>query len=122
MIESELIIDLRKPVFAPEEPLIGGNFLFHSINGCSPHELTQDLNNLNNQQRTVVKKILAARDYLLLLGMPGTGKSSTLAVAVRCLVSKGYRVLITSYTHSAVDTLLSKLDEVGMVSIQYYTV
>ena len=71
------------------------------------------------QQRDVVKKMLSARDYLLLLGMPGTGKSSTLAVAVRCLVSRGYKVLITSYTHSAVDALLAKLEEVGMVILTF---
>ena len=82
--------------------------------GCSPAELTTSLSSLNNQQQEAVRRIISAKDYVLLLGMPGTGKSSTLAFAIRSLVSKGHRVLITSYTHSAVDTLVTKLKDSGM--------
>jgi DNA replication ATP-dependent helicase Dna2 len=41
--------------------------------------------------------------------MPGTGKSSTVSFIVRCLVALGGSVLITSHTHSAVDTVLLKV-------------
>ena len=44
------------------------------------------------------------------------GKTSTIAFVARLLVAQGKRVLITSYTHSAVDNVLLKLMESGMVS------
>lgn len=44
--------------------------------------------------------------------MPGSGKSTTTAILVQSLVSSGKKVLLTSYTHSAVDTILLKLLQV----------
>ena len=52
---------------------------------------------------------------MLIQGLPGTGKSATIAFITRLLVSRGKRVLLTSYTHSAVDNLLCKLIDSGMV-------
>ena len=46
--------------------------------------------------------------------MPGTGKTSTVAFTVRCLLHLGKSVLVTSYTHSAVDNLLLKLVNHGV--------
>ncbi|KAJ3680646.1 hypothetical protein LUZ60_016924 [Juncus effusus] len=64
---------------------------------------------LNDDQRRSIHKILAARDYALILGMPGTGKTHTMAHAVKSLLIRGSTVLLTSYTNSAVDNLLLKL-------------
>ena len=47
-------------------------------------------------------------------GLPGTGKTSTIAFLTRLLVVRGKRVLNTGYTHAAVDNLLLKLKECGM--------
>ena len=44
----------------------------------------------------------------------GTGKTSTIAFVARLLAAQGKRVLITSYTHAAVDNLLMKLMECGV--------
>ncbi|WFC96743.1 DNA helicase [Malassezia brasiliensis] len=63
----------------------------------------------NDEQRRAVAQALTARDYALVLGMPGTGKSTTLAALVHLLVAAGQSVLLCSYTHSAVDTVLAKL-------------
>lgn len=41
--------------------------------------------------------------------MPGSGKTTTIVAMVRILLLCGCRILITSYTHSAIDTLLVKL-------------
>lgn len=46
--------------------------------------------------------------------MPGTGKTSLISFLVRLLIAHGKRVLVTSYTHSAVDTVLLKLVEKGV--------
>lgn len=47
-------------------------------------------------------------------GLPGSGKTSTISFVARLLAAHGKRVLITSYTHAAVDTLLMKLMECGV--------
>src|SRR3546814_6264208 len=46
--------------------------------------------------------------------MPGTGKTSTIACLVRTLVARGATVLLSSYTHSAVDNMLQKLVDAGV--------
>uniref|UniRef100_A0A8D8UI54 DNA replication ATP-dependent helicase/nuclease n=1 Tax=Cacopsylla melanoneura TaxID=428564 RepID=A0A8D8UI54_9HEMI len=67
------------------------------------------LSKLNSGQKKAVLKVLTAKDYLLIKGMPGTGKSSTLACLIELLVRLKLTVLVTSHTHSAVDNLLMRL-------------
>ena len=56
--------------------------------------------------------MLCSQDYTLLLGMPGTGKTTTIACLVQVLVARGNSVLLTSHTNSAVDNVLLKLKKV----------
>ncbi|KAF5207658.1 DNA replication ATP-dependent helicase/nuclease DNA2 [Thalictrum thalictroides] len=70
--------------------------------------------NLNHDQRRAIHKILTAKDYALILGMPGTGKTSTMVHAVKALLIRGSSILLTSYTNSAVDNLLIKLKLQGI--------
>ncbi|OQR92100.1 hypothetical protein ACHHYP_04055 [Achlya hypogyna] len=64
---------------------------------------------MNPDQQRAIENVLHAKDYALILGMPGTGKTSAITMCVRLLLHLGFSVLVTSYTHSAVDTLLLKL-------------
>jgi DNA replication ATP-dependent helicase Dna2 len=64
----------------------------------------------------LASKVFCARDYTLLQGLPGTGKTCTLAFVARLLAAHGRRVLITSYTHAAVDNVVLKLMESGLAS------
>ncbi|KAM7197362.1 tripartite DNA replication factor [Rhypophila sp. PSN 637] len=64
---------------------------------------------LNSDQTAAVEKVMSAEDYALVLGMPGTGKTTTIAHIIRALISQGKSVLLTSYTHTAVDNILLKL-------------
>jgi DNA replication ATP-dependent helicase Dna2 len=69
----------------------------------------KDRENINVDQRRAIQKVMSAQDYALVLGMPGTGKTTTIAHIIRALVSQGKSVLLTSYTHTAVDNILLKL-------------
>ena len=67
--------------------------------------------NVNVDQRRAIEKVMTARDYALVLGMPGTGKTTTIAHIIRALVSQNKSVLLTSYTHTAVDNILLKIKD-----------
>ena len=64
---------------------------------------------INADQRAAIEKIMTAKEYALVLGMPGTGKTTTIAHIIRALVSDGKSVLLTSFTHTAVDNILLKI-------------
>lgn len=68
---------------------------------------------MNTDQKAAVDKVMAAQDYALVLGMPGTGKTTTIAQIIRALVAQGKSVLLTSYTHTAVDNILLKTRDAG---------
>ena len=72
--------------------------------------------NLNVDQKCAIEKVMSAKDYALVLGMPGTGKTTTIAHIIRALTSQGKSVLLTSYTHTAVDNILLKIrkDNIGV--------
>ena len=100
----ELIIERRRPVFRKGHsayPKYEGNALF------------------NLDQRAAIEKVMTANDYALILGMPGTGKTTTIGHIIRSLVSQGKSVLLTSYTHTAVDNILLKIknDEISILRL-----
>ncbi|CAP97824.1 Tripartite DNA replication factor [Penicillium rubens] len=78
-----------------------------------------DSGNLNVDQRQAIDKVMSAKDYALVLGMPGTGKTTTIAHIIRALVAQGKSVLLTSYTHTAVDNILLKIrdDDIRVLRI-----
>ncbi|KAJ7134639.1 Dna2-domain-containing protein [Mycena epipterygia] len=100
----ELVVDLKAPVFAENTP-------------PPPPHLARLFEHLNENQREAMQKVLAAQDYAMILGMPGTGKTTVIAAIIKVLVAMGKTVLLTSYTHSAVDTILLKLKEKADFSI-----
>lgn len=95
----QLVVDLRNPRFDAD------HFLDPLPAGVAKA-------NLNPSQLAAMTKVLQARDYALVLGMPGTGKTTLVAEIIKELVRRGKTVLLTSYTHSAVDTILLKLLDV----------
>ena len=64
---------------------------------------------LNVDQKNAISKVMEAQEYALVLGMPGTGKTTTIAHIIRALTASGKSVLLTSYTHTAVDNILLKI-------------
>lgn len=69
---------------------------------------------MNADQRNAVSAVLQMRDYALILGMPGTGKTSTIVHAIQGLLAAGKTVLLTAYTNSAVDNIALKLISAGI--------
>lgn len=68
---------------------------------------------LNPSQKAAVRQALWAPGGALIQGPPGTGKTTVIAHAVRELVARGKRVLVSAFTNTAVDTILTKLLDVG---------
>lgn len=68
---------------------------------------------LNEQQNLAVERALRMRDYLLIHGPPGTGKTSVIAEIVRQLCQRGERVLLAAFTNQAVDNMLKRLESEG---------
>lgn len=95
----ELVVRLAPPAFDASRAVFGG--------------LEDEYRRLDACQQEAVRRILETQDYCLVLGMPGTGKSTTLAFAIRLLVALGRTVLLSSHTHSAVDNILLKLRRGG---------
>ncbi|KAG7236010.1 hypothetical protein INR49_001408 [Caranx melampygus] len=97
----ELVVDLRPPEF------------ISNLSSVLPREAKDTVANilkgLNKPQKQAMKKVLLSKDYTLIVGMPGTGKTTTICTLVRILHACGFSVLLTSYTHSAVDNILLKL-------------
>ena len=100
-----LVVDLEPPRFKPIPTQ-------YTISSSS-------LDSLNVDQKRAIEKVMSAQDYALVLGMPGTGKTYTIAHIIRALVSQGKSVLLTSYTHTAVDNILLKLrdDKMGILRL-----
>jgi predicted DNA helicase len=69
---------------------------------------------LNKSQREAVLRCLAAQDFFLIHGPPGTGKTITCVEVIIQLVNRGYRVLATADSNVAVDNLVERLDKLGV--------
>ncbi|XP_045503688.1 DNA replication ATP-dependent helicase/nuclease DNA2 [Colias croceus] len=95
----KLIIDKESPVFTQKLPREVGRLG------------SKLMRSLNIEQQRAVLKALAANDYALLQGLPGTGKTQTISVLIQMLVALKQRVLVTAHTHSAVDTVLTRLPD-----------
>ncbi|KAJ2757977.1 DNA replication endonuclease-helicase Dna2, partial [Coemansia nantahalensis] len=102
-----LVVDLDPPTFAPLHANVEARVL-----------AVQTAKRLNAGQAHVIRTVLAANDYALVLGMPGTGKTTTIAELVGVLVGLGKSVLLASYTHIAVDNVLLKLADRGIPMVR----
>ncbi|MGM0387850.1 MAG: AAA domain-containing protein [Natrinema limicola] len=60
----------------------------------------------NRNQNEAVTKAVGAKDCALIHGPPGTGKTYTIAQAIRAMVERGERVLLSAFTNRAVDNAL----------------
>jgi len=106
----ELVVDLRPPVFNKQYDELLESTHYGPI-------LLETSKPLNSSQNLAMEKVLNAEDYALILGMPGTGKTTVITTLIKALVDLGKTVFLTSYTHSAVDTILLKLKDTAKFPI-----
>ncbi|XP_064613334.1 DNA replication ATP-dependent helicase/nuclease DNA2-like [Liolophura sinensis] len=97
-----LLIDVDKPLFLP------------TMSKGVIEKVRSVFKSLNKPQKTAILKVLMSKDYILIKGYPGTGKTSTIVALVKILKLLGHSVLLASYTHSAVDNILLKLKRDGL--------
>lgn len=92
---SRLVCDLDAPRFNPRHDDIPFND-----------------SNLDEHQQEAIRHVLCATDYALIIGMPGTGKTSTLAFLIHYIVQvRQETVLLVSHTHAAIDNVLIRLKD-----------
>ena len=79
-----------------------------------PQQALKPRPDFNDEQNLAVTRALQMRDYLLIHGPPGTGKTSVIAEIVKRLCQGGQRVLLAGFTNQAVDNMLVRLEREGM--------
>lgn len=73
---------------------------------------------LNPEQQEAVTRALAAEDFFLVHGPPGTGKSTVLAEIAAQAAARGHRLLCTAASNAAVDHLLELCLEAGLRAVR----
>ena len=73
---------------------------------------------LNPEQRDAVERALAAEDFFLVHGPPGTGKSHVLAEVAAQAVARGQRLLCCAASNAAVDHLLELCLDRGVRAVR----
>lgn len=106
----DLIVNQRPPKFLPR---FNNNFNESLLKEFDEsYGLFKDFQIMDEYQREAFYKAIETLDYSLILGMPGTGKTTTLSFIIRYLVLiMGKSVLISSHTHTAIDHIALKLQE-----------
>ncbi|CAG9808331.1 unnamed protein product [Chironomus riparius] len=94
-----IIVDKMQPQFS--------NSLPKSIQ----QKIDQTLLEMNPVQRNAILKALTCESYMLIKGLPGTGKTQTLVNLIHLLMVMKKSIIITSHTNSAVDNILLRLKE-----------
>src|SRR6218665_2344114 len=73
---------------------------------------------LNPEQQDAVARALAAEDFFLVHGPPGTGKSTVLAEVAAQAVAQGQRLLCAAASNAAVDHLLDLCLDKGLRAVR----
>ena len=69
----------------------------------------------NQMQMEAIIKGILTKDLLLVLGPPGTGKTSVISLWVEYFIKQGKRVLISSQNNAAVDNVLERFKGKGEI-------
>lgn len=72
--------------------------------------------NLTSEQKSIVYKAFEAKDYFLIWGPPGTGKTSVVLKNIVQAIEKytDQKILLLAYTNRAVDEICESLERAGL--------
>jgi DNA replication ATP-dependent helicase Dna2 len=94
----------RRALFLGRRPPLSPN--------AEPATISLDI---GETQQQILRKIIAAREYFLLWGPPGTGKTSVILhhLVLHYLNNTSARLILLAYTNRAVDEMCEALDAIG---------
>ena len=95
---------MRESIIYQKAPI---NPTVDTINELSK-QYKQELSVLNEEQQKAVLKSILANNYHMVLGTPGSGKTTAIVVLIRILAQMKQRVLVVSFTNSAIDNVLGR--------------
>ncbi|KAF0989267.1 hypothetical protein HZS_1115, partial [Henneguya salminicola] len=99
-----IIIDYKSPIFSDNNILEMDSNLLQTITKFFG-------STMDTPHISAIEHCIRAQDYALLWGLPGTGKTTTVAALLYLLHALNKTVLVTSHTNAAVDNILLKLLE-----------
>lgn len=76
-------------------------------------EKVSSLGELNKSQIQVFNECLNSQSVTLVQGPPGTGKTTFAAHLAKFLKDSGHSVLVTGFTHDAINNILEKISNLG---------
>lgn len=71
--------------------------------------LTDETKDGVEEQREFVSKGLQTKDFALMEGPPGSGKTTTIIELIMQFTAEGKRVLLCSATHAAIDNVIERI-------------
>ncbi len=113
-------MNLLQVLFECKQPTINNEYSSDDIGkvGQSSNKLIEYINkNLNQDQRNAVKMSLEANELFILHGPPGTGKTETITEMVLQHMKRGKKILISSSSNVAVDTIAERLLRNDLIDI-----
>lgn len=76
---------------------------------CDWQILTDETKDGVDEQREFVSKSLQTKDFALMEGPPGSGKTTTIIELIMQFTAEGKRVLLCSATHAAIDNVIERI-------------
>ena len=102
--------DLNLPAFTPVE-----------LNDDDYYILKDNARPGNDEQRKFVCNALSTPDFTIMVGPPGSGKTTAILELIIQLVKRGKRILLVASTNVAVDNILEKLkDHLDLTCVKRY--
>lgn len=93
-------------------------FVDQKLNGtCRPIQYTipevAEIGNLDSSQVAAFSQCIGRQPVTLVQGPPGTGKTTFAAHLCKYLLHQGYEVIVTAFTHDAINNLLERIHKLG---------
>lgn len=82
-----------------------------------PPQFLTEFGRLNSAQKAALRAALCPSPLWLIHGMPGAGKTTLIGLLIRILAAKGMKVLVTCFTHLAIQNVESKLGGVKVFRV-----